>query len=324
MSGTLVLFLLLVFLAIFLLVQGLVVQTFGEGGRTRKLLKQRLAAIESESGQGGFKSLLRQKYLDDLTPLQRTLERLPGMERLRQWIEQAGRNTPAHQVVLLSLVLGSAATMVVLLARQGVLFALLAGGVGLVSPLVVLMMQRQARLEQIERELPDAIDVIKRALRAGHPFNSAIKLVGDDMEGPVAREFETTAADMNYGNDARRAMLGLLSRVPSVALMGFVTAVLVQRETGGNLAEILDQISGVIRGRYRFQRKVRTLSAEGRMSAWVLTMVPIVLAGVLHLTSPKYLPVLFEDPRGQTILAGAAGMMVLGVLWMRKIIRIEV
>ena len=106
--------------------------------------------------------------------------------------------------------------------------------------------------------------------------------------------------------------------------MGFVTAVLIQRDTGGNLAEILENITQVIRGRQRFQRKIRTLSAEGRVSAWVLTLVPVVLAGVLHLTSPNYLPILFQHPSGKTMLAACAALMVAGVLWMRKIIRIEI
>jgi tight adherence protein B len=323
MSPTLMLFMALVFAAVFLLAQGLVIPTFGEGARTRRLLRQRLADIESEAGQGSFKSLLRQKYLEQLSPSQRALERLPGMEKLRQIIEQAGRDTPAHRLVLLSVVLACAGVMIALLFKQPPLIALLAGALALTGPYLQVLMQRRARLDQIERELPDAIDVIKRALRAGHPFASAIKLVGEDMEGPIAREFAATAADLNYGNDARRALLGMLARVPSVALMGFVTAVLVQRETGGNLAEILEQISSVIRGRYRFQRKVRTLSAEGRISAWVLTLVPLVLGVLLHLTSPKYLPVLIEDPRGQQLLVVAAALMVAGVLWMRRIIRID-
>jgi tight adherence protein B len=144
------------------------------------------------------------------------------------------------------------------------------------------------------------------------------------MDNPVAKEFELTFSDLNYGNDVRRAMLGLLTRVPSVTVMALVTSVLVQRDTGGNLAEILDQIAGVVRGRFRFGRKLRSLSAEGRMSAWVLGLMPLGMIALLSITSPNYLPVLFEKPLGLKLLYAAAILGTLGILWIRRIIRIEV
>jgi tight adherence protein B len=323
MSGTLVLFLCLVFAAVFLLVQGLVVPAFGENARTRKLLRRRLSEIEAEAGEGSFVSLLRLNYLDELTPAQRFLEELPGMARLRAMIEQAGLTTRAWQVVVGALLFGLGAAVLAILLLPTALLALPAFAVGFAAPIARVHVQRRRRLDQFDQELPDAIDLIKRALRAGQPFTTAIRLVGEDMDGPVGQEFRATAADMNYGNDSRRALLGLLARVPSVALMGLVTAVVLQRETGGNLAEILERISSVIRGRYRFQRRVRTLSAEGRMSAWVLTLIPIGLSGLLSITSPDYLPVLFQSPIGHKILLASAVLMTLGILWMRRIIRIE-
>jgi tight adherence protein B len=159
---------------------------------------------------------------------------------------------------------------------------------------------------------------------AGHPFNAALKLVAEDMRDPVAREFDLTFADINYGNDVRRALLGLLARVPSVTVMAFVTAVLVQKETGGNLAEILDQISTVLRGRFRFQRRVRTLSAEGRMSAWVLGMVPLILFGAMAILNPDYLPLLFEEEIGRQLALFALIWGGIGIYLIRRIIRIEV
>jgi tight adherence protein B len=122
----------------------------------------------------------------------------------------------------------------------------------------------------------------------------------------------------------RRAMLGLLSRVPSVTVMALVTSILVQKETGGNLAEILEKIAVVIRGRFRFQRKVKTYTAEGRMSAWVLAMVPLVLFVALYFTSPDYLPTLLDDERGQKMIAYGCVSAVVGIFWIRKILRIEV
>ena len=323
MSITLLLVVVMVFASVFLLVQGLVVPVFGESGRTRKMLRRRLTQIENESGEGSFVSLLRKDYLDNLTPFQRQLEQLPGMARLRQMLEQAGLATPAWQVLMQSVLVGAAAGLLALLFLNSWILMLAAALAAGSLPIMRVLVRRRERMAQFEQSLPDAIDLIKRAMRAGQPFPMALKLVGDDMEGPIAREFQITAADMAYGNDPRRAMLGMLSRVPSVALMGFITAVLLQRETGGNLAEILEQISAVIRGRYRFQRRVRTLSAEGRMSAWVLTLIPVALTVGLMLTTPEYLPVLFKDPLGQKLLLTGSVLMTLGILWMRKIIRIE-
>ncbi len=200
------------------------------------------------------------------------------------------------------------------------LLAFIAGGS---APFVYIFRKRRARLEKFEEQLPDAVDVMKRALRAGHPFNTCIKLVAEDMDEPISREFELTFADVNYGNDVRRALLGMLLRVPSSNLMAVVTAVLIQKETGGNLAEIFERISLVIRSRFRFGRRVRTLSAEGRMSAWILTLVPIILFGVLWITTPSYLPPLLENPSGQKMLIFAVVMMIVAVFWMRKIIRID-
>ncbi len=195
---------------------------------------------------------------------------------------------------------------------------------GFAAPYLRLSIQRRARLEKLEEQMPDAIDVIKRALRAGHPFNAAIKLVADDMDQPIAKEFELTFSDLNYGGEVRRALLGLLTRVPSVTVMALVTSVMVQRETGGNLAEILDQIAKVVRGRFRFERRVRTLSAEGKMSAWILALVPLGLIVIMSIASPGYLPIMLTNPLGHKMLYVAGILGVIGIVWIRRIIRIEV
>jgi tight adherence protein B len=317
-----VIFIAVVFAAVFLLMLGLTVSASGES-RMRRALRRRLERIGAD-GQQDVASILREKYLTSLSPLERRLEELPFMERLAERGEQAGRTTPAYYLVATSLLLALVGGVLsAVLLRSGVA-TLLVGGLGFAAPYVQLSIQRRRRLEKIEEQLPDAIDVIKRALRAGHPFNGAIKLVADDMAEPIAKEFELTFSDLNYGNDVRRAMLGLLKRVPSITLMALVTSVLVQRETGGNLAEILDQIGKVVRGRFRFARKLRSLSAEGRVSAWVLALVPLVLIAGLSIITPNYLPILLTNPVGHKLLYTAAILGVLGIFWVRRIIRIEV
>jgi tight adherence protein B len=317
-----VIFVAVVFGAMFMLMQGLTTSASGDA-RLRRSLRSRLAQIGTDA-QHNIASLLREKYLKGLSPLEQRLEQLPLMEKLAKMIEQAGHTTPAYRVVMISLLLALVGGLLAgALLRSGVV-GILASAIVFSAPYMKLSMQRRQRLEKIEEQLPDAIDIIKRSLRAGHPFNMAIKLVAEDMDPPIAKEFELTFSDLNYGADVRRAMLGLLNRVPSVTVMALITSILVQRETGGNLAEILEQIAKVVRNRFRFQRKVRSLSAEGRMSAWVLALMPLGLFALLEITSPDYLPVLLERPVGHKMLAGAGVMAVLGILWIRRIIQIEV
>jgi tight adherence protein B len=323
-SDGLFIFLAMVFVAVFLLSQGLVVPVFGEGNKMRKRLKQRLAEIDESEGEDTIGSLLREKYLHSLTPLERMLESLPLMENLRRTIEQAGWTVLAYRLVLLSFVLAIVGAFFGWTLTRMPIAALGGAVIGFAIPLLRVWSARRDRLMKFEEQLPDAIDSMKRALKAGHPFSATLKLVAEDMEDPIAREFELTFADVNYGNDLRRAMLGLLQRVPSLTVMALVTSVLVQKETGGNLAEILEQISKVIRGRFRFQRRVKTLSAEGRLSAWILALVPLVLFAVITVTTPAYLPVLLDDPVGKKLIVGGAILAVIGIAWVRRIIRIDV
>ena len=323
MDNGLIIFFTLLGGAVFLLSQVLIVPAFGSDARTQKLLRRKLQEIDSVDAQREVASLLRQKYLRELSPLARRLEDSPRMEALGRVIEQSGVAVLAHRLVFLAVALAALAAFATLFVTGNPLLAalsLLAGGA---APFVYVFRKRRARLEKFEEQLPDAVDVMKRALRAGHPFSTCIKLVAEDMDEPIAREFEQTFADVNFGNDVRRALLGMLLRVPSSNLMAVVTAVLIQKETGGNLAEIFDRIAAVIRSRFRFGRRVKTLSAEGRLSAWILTLVPIILFGVLWVTTPTYLPPLLENPTGQRMLAFAVVMMVVAVFWMRKIIRID-
>ncbi len=324
MSGGAQIFIMLVFATVVLLMQGVVVPVFGESAKTRKRLKKRIAEIEAAGEEESLSSLLREKYLRRLSPLERRVESLPAMEAVATRIEQAGHKILAYRLVLLSLALGITASIVSWSYFRTPVAAISAALLATYLPFMRINLDRVKRMQAFEEQLPDAIDTMKRALKAGHPLSATLKLVADEMDDPVAGEFELTFGDINYGNDVRRAMLGLLSRMPSVTVMALVTSILVQKETGGNLAEILEKISEVIRGRFRFQRKVQTYSAEGRMSAWVLLMVPLVLFVTLWFTTPDYLPVMLDDPRGQRMLMYGGVFGVVGIFWFRKILRIEV
>lgn len=321
MNPLLPVFFLLVFAAAYLLLRALAGGFFGDVRRTRREIEQ-LASGELRDEHEP--ELLRRPHLERLSPFEKRLEARAELRPIRRLLEQAGIKMPAYQIVLQSALLAMlAAALLAAFAPQWWAF-LLALPAAATLPLFYLLWRRRKRVVAIESQLPDAIDMVKRSLRAGTPFVGTFRLVGESMEDPLAEEFALAAADLSYGSDPRKALLGLLDRVPSLPLKGFVTAILVQRETGGNLAETLDHLAEVIRQRFRFERRLRTLTAEGRMSAWILIAVPFVLGGILHLTSPGYLSRLLDDPRGPLLLGGGGVLMVVGIIWMRRIARVVI
>lgn len=323
MSDGIWIFALLVFCTVVLLLQGTVVPVFSDSRKMSKRIQARLQRLADASGSPEFTSLLREKYLRELSSFERMLESLPGMERLARILEQAGQQTPAYRVVLFSFALATGGAVGGWLMSRWWLVALAAASVALVLPLFTALRQRAKRFARFEEQMPDAIDMMQRALKAGHPFGQCLKLVAEDMQEPISREFELTFADLSYGNDPRRALLGLLQRVPSISVTALITAVIVQRESGGNLAENLAKISSVIRGRFRFQRRVKTLSAEGRLSGWILALTPFTLFGVLWVMHPEYVARLTDHAQGPKLIGAALVMAFIGILWIRRLVRIE-
>jgi len=314
----------MVAVAVFLLVNSFMVPTFGAERQAAKRLKRRMKQISASGEKPAAADMLRERYLRDLNPLERWMETLPGMGRLVLFIEQSGRETPAYRVILVSIMASIAAAWLIMLATGNPLTALLVGVIAAAAPIVKINMERGKRLNRFEEQLPEAVEVMVRALRAGHPFTDTLRLVAEEMDQPIAKEFSMVHTDINHGLDMKVAFMNLLERVPNMTLMGLVTAVVVQRETGGNLAETLQNISKIIRGRFRFQRRVKSLTAEGRMSAWVLAMIPFALFIGLMITAPDYLPILIEEPLGRKIVAVSFTLLLIGILWLRKLIRVDV
>lgn len=317
-------FMAMVFVAVFMLFMGLAVPVFGENQKARSRLQKRIKEMAPDTDANAITALLRKKYLKSLSPFERWLESLPGMEYISDLLEKAGYKARAYQVVLGVQMLAVLSMIVAWIITRSWILVVLVGVVTMAAPFLKLIHAKRQRIALFEEQLPDAIDIMKRAVKAGHPFSEALHLVGDEMEGPVGHEFKLTFADLNYGNDLRRAMLGLLHRVPSVTVMVLVSSILIQKDTGGNLAEILEQIARVIRSRFKFQRRVKTLSAEGRLSAWILVLVPFVLFIMISITNPGYLPMLVDDPLGINLIMIAFVMMMLGIIWIKRILRIDV
>lgn len=297
------------------------VQTFT--GLSAARVRQRLREIRLEGEESSAAPLIRARYLRNLTPLERRLEELPGMSRIERLIEQAGYHFPAYRLALLAAACaaGAAAAGGWLSAHAGLAAVLAIAGGG--APFLQMVQMRTRRLREFEADLPDALDMMARALRAGNPLAETFKFVAEEMEGPIAQEMATTWSHLNYGVSLKASFDDMIARMPSMSLRAMATAILVQRETGGNLAEILDKIAAVLRARFRFLRRVRSLSAEGRISAWVLILMPFALAATLALTSPTYLPRLTGDPLGRTLIVVALALMALGVVWIQRVIRVR-
>ena len=191
-------------------------------------------------------------------------------------------------------------------------------------PYFYLVYRKDKRLKKFDEQLPDALDLIGRGIRSGHALPSALKMVADEMADPISEEFRAAFDEVNYGFSMQDALTNLATRVPSTDLKYFVVAVLIQRDTGGNLAELLDNISALIRARQKLYGTIRVLSAEGKLSAWILTLLPIVLAFIINLINPTFMEVLWKDEVGIQMIIGVVILMIVGIYWMRKIIKIRV
>jgi tight adherence protein B len=223
-----------------------------------------------------------------------------------------------------TLLTAAAGVGVLLFLGASVLMMVVAGAIGATVPFFLVLRAKYKRLRKIEQQLPDALDLMSRALRAGHAFTGALQMVATEGAEPVAGEFRLTFDEINYGIAVQDALMNLATRIPSTDLRYFVIAVLIQRDSGGNLAELLDNISRLIRDRLKLLGAIRVLSAEGRLSAWILSCLPFALAAVIHLVNPDFLSLLWKDPAGINLVSGALVLMVIGVFAMWRIIRIRI
>jgi tight adherence protein B len=316
-------FLGMVFIAAMLLAHSTIAPIFGENRDVRKRMKRRLKMVE-DAGPSVGATLLRENFLKELKPWERRLEAMPKMAALTSLLEQAGYKVPAYRILLLSLALALVGAAAGYLSTRMPAVGLVAGILGLALPVWKISRDRKKRFDRFEQQFPEALDIMIRGLKAGHPFAESLHVVSKELDGAVAQEFAIVFYDINFGGDVRRALLNLLERMPSVTVTAFVTSVLIQRETGGNLSELLGQLSKTIRARFSFQGKVKSASAEGRMSAWVLTLIPFVLAALLTVTTPGYMLALIKEPLGHQLIGAAFGLLLLGILWIKKLIRIDV
>lgn len=318
-------FILLAFIALVLLLEGLYLTWNAYRGPEAKKIERRLRAMSAGGSGGAEASILKQRLLSEAPALQRWLLGLPRIGELDKLLQQSGSTWSVTVFAVMTLIVGGGAFVLVSFVPllHWAFCALTAVAAGAL-PLLYILRKRHKRMQHIEQQLPDALDLISRALKAGHAFPSGLQMVSEEAKDPIAGEFRIVHDEVNFGVAVPTALMNLASRVPSTDMRYFIIAVLIQRETGGNLTELLGNISTLIRERLKLLGKIRVLSAEGRMSAWILCALPFVLAGVINIIHPKFMAVLWTDPMGLKMIYAALVMMVLGALWMRKIIRIRV
>jgi tight adherence protein B len=297
------------------------------GARSGNIIRGRLEAIEkgtSYSKPTLNVGLIRDELLSTIPLLNRVLLRWTWSARLRDFIAQAGMRVRPGKLVLLCAVVGALTSEIVqVLYANPFLSAVLAIPAAL-SPLAYVAWKRSRRLRAFEREFPEVIELLCRSVRAGHSFTTGLEIVATDLPEPVAGEFRITFDEQSFGLPLRDALLNLCTRVPLLDVRLFVIALLVQKETGGNLAEILNNIAHVIRERFRIAGDVRVRTAQGRLTATILIALPLGMLALLRVVNPDYVNLLFVDRWGQYMLTTAAGLQVIGATLLWRIVRIKV
>lgn len=291
----------------------------------RSKIRKRLKASSSvDDGAGQTDILKKRRTLSEVPVINTFLWFVPGIERLDRMLQQSNVNRSLGFFVLLSAVLAMSGYMgVSIVTRNTTLSLIVAAALGMVPALYV-RAKRRERMQKFQKQLPDALDLIARALQAGHAFTSGMKLAAEEFEDPLGTEFNETLDEINFGVSVPDALRNLAGRVDCLDLRYFIVSVILQRETGGNLAEIIQSIAYIIRERFKLRGKIRVLSAEGRLSAVILSAIPLLIIIALRFINPEYHTPLFAEPAGR-IMAGLAGFLMLFGMWcMKRMVNIRV
>jgi tight adherence protein B len=283
----------------------------------------RSLANESLAGIGVGANVFRSAVLQSpwLRPV---ISRIPQLRDAELILQQAGMSWSLQTLLFLSLGMALAFGTMLLIMTGSIPMSLLATVIGGMLPHLYVRRRRTKRLNAFEELLPEAIDLVGRALRAGHPLSSGFKMAADDGPEPVAEEFRRIFEEQRFGLPLQDSLLGLVDRVNLVDVRILVTAILIQREVGGNLAEILDNLAAVVRARFTIRRQIRVYTAQGRMTGYLLSALPIILFSILYMINGQYMSILFTDPVGKILVGVAISLQLLGFLWIRKIIKIEI
>jgi tight adherence protein B len=299
--------------------------TRGSEKRRARLQKRLQEALMTSARSGDAEvRLAREELMSEIPFVNRALAQLQFAVNLKRLIEQADLNITVTRLLMFAAMAGILGALAVSVISTGWLFPLLAGLAAASLPFLHVIWKRHKRLREFLMLLPDALDLMSRALQAGHAFAESLHMVATEMPEPIATEFRKTYEEQNLGLSLKLALENLSARIPLLDLRLCVTAILIQRETGGNLAEVLEKVAYTIRERFRILEDLRTLTTSSRMSAWILCGLPIFILLAVTYMNPDYMSVLWYDPRGHKLLAVAIALQITGMLVIRKILRIKI
>jgi tight adherence protein B len=305
-----------------------VVLLFTRPTQQEKKLSTRLETIERElQGQAPVEEredILKRDPLSEVPWIDAVLGRLQFAARIKREIAQADLKWSVGRVVSGSLLIFAATAWFGQFFVKNLIIALILALILGSVPYLYVRFVRAARLRKFNALLPDAIDLMSRALKAGHSIASAIEMIAQEVSPPIGPEFRRLFEEQNFGLPLREAMINLAARVPIPDVQFLVTAILVQKETGGNLVEILDKTAAVLRDRIRLQGQLRIYTAQGKLTGWILCILPFVIFGVISVINPTYAHILIDDPLGQKLIIVGMVLMALGVWVIRKVVDIKV
>jgi len=293
----------------------------------QQVIRERMDAVQRTERRGNVGlavQLLRDELMSGVPILDRIMVQWNWATRFRDFTLQAGMKTRPGKIFLTCGVLACLGYLLAGSFHARFALSILVAAAAGVIPLVYVDVKRRRRLRRFEENFPAALDLLVRAIRAGHAFTTGLGMIASEVSEPIAGEFRTTFEEQNFGLPLRDALHNLAERVPLIDVQFFVTALLIQKDTGGNLAELLENLAHTIRDRFRIYRDIRTKSAHGRLTAGILVALPPLIAFGLGIMNPSYLPVLYHDPFGPLILWGAAIWQVIGSALLWKIIHIEI
>jgi len=290
----------------------------------RKVIQRRLKTLSSSEYANDSHDITRKRVLSKVPLLNTILLHTPGVRPLERLLQQANVQSPLGVFILLAAVLALTGYLAGSLLTINRVIPLIFAASLIVIPFLYVIRKKKKRMEKFQKQLPEGLELIARSLRAGHAFTSGMKLAADEFDDPLGPEFTETLDEINFGVSVSDALKNLAGRVDCPDLRYFVVAVILQRETGGNLAEIIESIGYIIRERFKLKGKIRILAAEGKLSAIILVAIPFFVIIALRFTSPEYINALFFEPAGRIMGAVALFMMVMGIFVMKKMISIKV
>ncbi len=324
MDTGLILTLVVAFVAVVFGLEGLFLLWNNSRGPEVQRLQRRVRMISAGTHGQKTAELAKGRLGEGVGLVDRILLMLPRVSTLDRMIEQAGMDFGVSRILGAMAALFATTAFVLFLVRAPAVSIPIFAGMAATSPVVWLVIKRSSRTSALEAQLPDAIDLIARAMRAGHAFPAAVQMVGEESPDPLAAEFRIVHDEINFGLGMDEAFRNLSARVPSDDMRFFIIAVLLQRETGGNLAEVLGNIGTLVRNRFKLLGKVKVLAAEGKLSAWILGLMPIGIAMIINIMNPNFMSLLWKDPVGLMLVYTCAGMYVVGIFWMWRLIKIRV